>query len=320
MAAVLPSRRRGIALGLLADRVLGEPSTALHPVARFGQAMQAVERHLYADSRAAGAWHTAAGVAMAGAAGVSVRSGATANPVASTMGGAVTGYVAVAARALGDAAMAVGEALAVDDLDRARARLSALVGRDPSHLDEKEMARAVVESVAENTVDAVVAPVFWALLAGSPGVLVHRAVNTMDAMVGYHSTRYERYGWAAARLDDLAAWLPARATAALVASCRPSSAGLVWRTVRRDAPAHPSPNSGVAEAAFAAVLGLRLGGENRYHDRVELRLPLGDGRPPEVADIRRSVRLSNDVTAALAGALLVVDVARVLRRARRRGP
>jgi len=306
--AGLPRRRRGVALGLLADRVLGEPLTVLHPVARFGQAMQAVERHLYADRRSAGAGHAAAGVAMAAVAGAAVRSGAAAS------------YVAVSARALGDAATAVGEALVVRDLDRARAGLSALVGRDPSHLDEKEVARAVVESVAENTVDAVVAPVFWALLAGPPGVLVHRAVNTMDAMVGHHSARYERYGWACAHLDDLAAWLPARVTAALVAACRPRSAGVVWRTVRRDAPAHPSPNSGVAEAAFAAVLGLRLGGENRYRDRVELRPQLGDGRPPETTDIHRAVRLSNDVTACLVGALLVADVPGVLRRARRRGP
>jgi adenosylcobinamide-phosphate synthase len=127
----------------------------------------------------------------------------------------------------------------------------------------------------------------------------------MDAMVGHRSTRYERYGWAAARLDDVAAWVPARATAALVAAVRPSAAAAIWTAVRRDAPDHPSPNSGVAEAAFAAALGLRLGGESRYGDRVEVRPPLGDGRPPEPADIARAVRLSHDVGLAVAASLVL---------------
>src|SRR5204863_6463621 len=124
------------------------------------------------------------------------------------------------------------------------------VGRDPSELDESGVARAVVESVAENTVDAVVAPACWAAVFGAPGVLAHRAVNTLDAMVGHRSARYARFGWAAARLDDGAAWVPARLTAVLVALVRPRAARLVWQAVRRDAPAHPSPNAGVAEAAF----------------------------------------------------------------------
>jgi adenosylcobinamide-phosphate synthase len=155
-------------------------------------------------------------------------------------------------------------------------------------------------------VDAVVAPALWALAFGAPGVLAHRAVNTMDAMVGHHSDRYERYGWAAARLDDGAAWLPARLTAVLVAACRPASASAVWRAVRRDAPAHPSPNSGVAEAAFAAALGLALGGESRYGDRLERRPRLGDGRAPERPDIVRAVALSRDVTLATALAAVAV--------------
>jgi adenosylcobinamide-phosphate synthase len=160
-----------------------------------------------------------------------------------------------------------------------------------------------VESVAENTVDAVVAPALWAAALGAPGALGYRAVNTLDAMVGHRSDRYLRYGWASARLDDLAGWVPARVTAALVAAVRPPRAGAVWTAVRTQAPAHPSPNSGVAEAAFAAALGLRLGGENRYGDRVELRPPLGTGRPAERGDIARAVGLSRDVTLALAGGL-----------------
>src|SRR5207237_4612721 len=115
--------------------------------------------------------------------------------------------------------------------------------------------------------------------------------------------------WAAARLDDLAAWVPARVTAAAVAAVRPRSAPAVWNAVRHEAPRHPSPNAGVAEAAFAAALGLRLGGENRYGDRIEVRPPLGSGRPPEPHDIARAVALSRDVTAALVAALLLWGLA-----------
>ena len=277
-----------VAWGLLADRLLGEPPVSPHPVSLFGRAMRGMEARLYRDSRGAGVVHAAVGVGLGVVAGSAVRSTAVAT------------YVSVAGRALGDAALSVASALEAGDLEEARSLLPALVGRDPSALDEKELARAAVESVAENTVDAVVAPALWALVAGARGALAYRAVNTMDAVVGHRSPRYERYGWASARLDDWAGWVPARVTAGLVALVRPRAAGAVWSTVRRDAPAHPSPNSGVAEAAFAAALGLRLGGSNRYEDRVELRPPLGDGRPPEPADIGLAVRLSRDVTLALA--------------------
>jgi adenosylcobinamide-phosphate synthase len=283
-----------VAAGLLADRLLGEPPDVVHPVAAFGRTMTAVERRLHRDSRVAGLVHAATGVALGLVAGRTVRSRGVAT------------YVAVAGRMLGTTATDIHATLASGDLEAARARLPMLVGRDPSGMDEGEIARAVVESVAENTVDAVVAPALWAAVAGAPGVLAHRAVNTMDAMVGHRSPRYERYGWAAARLDDAMAWVPARATAALVAAVRPRSAGEVRRVVLRDAPAHPSPNSGVAEAAFAAALGVRLGGMVRYGERVEDRPRLGDGRPVVADDIVAAVRLSRDVTAALGAALLLV--------------
>ncbi len=214
-------------------------------------------------------------------------------------------YLAVGGRGLGRAALEVADALAVDELDRARGLLPTLVGRDPSALDAKEIARAVVESVAENTVDAIVAPALWAAIAGGGGALGYRATNTLDALVGHRSSRYLRFGWASARLDDVANWVPARLTAALVAVARPHRARDVWSVVRQHAPAHPSPNAGVAEGAFAAALDLRLGGENRYGDRVELRPYLGFGRPAEAADIRRAVNLSGEVrTILLAGLIL----------------
>jgi adenosylcobinamide-phosphate synthase len=217
----------------------------------------------------------------------------------------VATWLAVAGKGLAAAAADVASALDAGELDRARALLPALVGRDAAGLDAKGVARAVVESVAENPVDAVVAPALWAAALGAPGALGYRAVNTLDAMVGHRSPRYARYGWASARLDDLAGWVPARVTAALVAAVRPGQAASVWAAVRTQAPAHASPNAGVAEAAFAAALGLRLGGENRYGEAVELRPPLGTGRPPEPRDIAAAVRLSRHVSLALAGALAV---------------
>jgi adenosylcobinamide-phosphate synthase len=293
----------GAAIGIVVDHLAGEPPIDPHPVAVLGRALSSVERTLYRDRRSAGIAHAAAGLVLGATAGAALRSTAVAT------------YLAVAGRALGDAALAVADALGDGDIERARQLVPALVGRDPSTMDDKELCRAAVESVAENTVDAVVAPALWAAALGAPGALGYRAVNTMDSMVGHHSARYERYGWAAARLDDAAGFVPARATAARGAAVRPRVARAVWRTVRRDAPNHPSPNAGVAESAFAAALGLRLGGENRYGDRVEVRASLGGGRPPERADIERAVRLSGDVGLALAGSLAALGVAR--RRGRR---
>ena len=286
------------AAGLVADRLLGEPPAGHHPVAAFGSIMRAVEARLHRDGRAAGVAHAATGVGLGAAAGAVIGSAAVAT------------YLAVAGRELARAAGGVGTALHRGDLEAARRLLPGLVGRDPAGLCEREVARAVVESVAENTVDAVVAPALWGALAGAPGALAYRAVNTLDAMVGHRSARYRRYGWASAKLDDMAGWAPARATAILVAAVRPRSALAVGRAVARDAPAHPSPNAGVAEAAFAVALGLRLGGENRYGERVEVRPPLGRGRPAEAADIARAVRPATDVGTALAVALGVAGAAR----------
>ncbi|MGI8882352.1 MAG: adenosylcobinamide-phosphate synthase CbiB [Jatrophihabitans sp.] len=296
------SRAVAAAAGIVADRLIGEPPVGPHPVALLGGVLHRVERGLYADRRSAGVLHAAIGVAIGTFAGSVCRSTCLAT------------YVSVAGRGLADAADAIDAALAAGDLSRARTLLPALVGRDPDRLDEAEVCRAVVESVAENTVDAVVAPALWAAVAGAPGALGYRSVNTMDAMVGHRDDRYSRYGWASARLDDAAAWLPARITAALVAGCRPSAARRVVRVVRRDAPAHPSPNSGVAEAAFAAALGVRLGGVSSYAGRVEVRPTLGDGRPASPGDIGRAVRLSRDVSLALAGVLAVVGLAPAVHR------
>jgi adenosylcobinamide-phosphate synthase len=296
------NRALAVAIGLGADCLLGEPPLRPHPVAVLGRSLKRVEDSVYADTRANGVVHAGVGVALGATAGAGLGSTAVAT------------YMTTAGRALREAATDVERALVDGDLLRARTLLPALVGRDPADLDEKGICRAVVESVAENTVDAVVAPAMWGLVAGAAGTVAYRAVNTMDSMIGHREERYAAYGWAAARLDDAAAWVPARVTALLVAACRPRAASRVAHVVQRDAPAHPSPNAGVAEAAFAAALDLRLGGETRYGSRVELRPMLGDGRAPDVRDIPRATRLSRDVTIALAGLLGGVGLVRAVRR------
>ena len=293
------------AVGLVADRVLGEPPAPVHPVAAFGRAMTTLERRVWQDSRMVGAGYAATGIGLGWAAGFALGS--------SIPAGAVATWLVVAGRALGEEARVIGERLADDDLDGARRRLPALVGRDPESLDAKGVARAVVESVAENTVDAVVAPACWAALGGAAGAGFYRAVNTLDAMVGHRNERYRQFGWAAARLDDAANWIPARLTALLVAAVRPAQAREVLEALVHP-PAHPSPNAGVAEAAFAAALGLRLGGDTVYAGRIDPRPTFGTGRPPGAADIDAAVRLSRDVTLALAALLATPALVAALTR------
>lgn len=210
---------------------------------------------------------------------------------------AVATWAVVGGTSLGREARAIGGALRAGDTEVARERLPHLCGRDPQALDDQQMARAVVESVAENTSDAVVGALVWGAVAGVPGLLAFRAVNTLDAMVGHKSPRHLRYGWASARLDDLAGWPGARLTALAAVLAGPDRRGAV-RAWRADAAAHPSPNAGPVEASFAGALGVRLGGSLAYGGRVEHRAVLNGaaGRPVEVADIERAVRLSRRVT------------------------
>lgn len=277
-------------LALAADAVTAEPASEVHPVAWFGSLMRRSEQLVWADRRPNGVLHLGVGVAVAAATAWALEA-AIGRPSAAV----VAATVALGGRMLGDVAIDVGDALERDDLAGARAATSMLVGRDPSTLDEAEIVRAVFESVAENTVDAVTSTLLWTSAAGARGALVHRAVNTLDAMVGHRNERYGRFGWASARADDAVNWIPARVTAVAVAVVRPQRAGAVYRAVRRDARNHPSPNGGVVETAFAAALGVRLSGVNRYGDRIEQRGPLGDGPPPVHHDIARAVRLGRDV-------------------------
>jgi adenosylcobinamide-phosphate synthase len=286
----------------VADLAFGDPAR-WHPVAGFGRLAARVERAVYAPSRASGTVYVLGMIALAAGTG---------ELIARTLGRgaallALT-WAALGGRSLAHEATAIAAALDDGDLDGARAALPALAGRDAAALDSTGVCRAVVESVAENTGDAVVGALLWGAVAGPAGVAGYRAANTLDAMVGHRSERYADFGWAAARLDDLASWPAARAGAALAAACAPLVGGSprgAWRVLRRDGAAHPSPNAGRLEAAFAGALGVRLGGPLSYGGRLEHRPVLGDGGAPDTAAVRRAVRLSLAVgalaTAACAG-------------------
>ncbi|MFV1989249.1 MAG: adenosylcobinamide-phosphate synthase CbiB, partial [Acidimicrobiales bacterium] len=184
-------------IGLALDAHFGDPVNRWHPVAWFGSAMNRLEYLTYQDERNAGVIHASIGIV-----GATVVGGIVNVP-------SLWSAIAIGGKGLDARAGEVQAALERGDIEAARTRLPWLVGRNPTELDEAEIARAVVESVAENTVDAVVAPLFWASLFGARGVIAYRAVNTLDAMIGYHNERYENFGWASARLDDLLNFLPA---------------------------------------------------------------------------------------------------------------
>ena len=306
----MQARAVGLAAGFVADRLLGDPATG-HPVAAFGRFAQDVERRVWADDVVTGAAYTSVLVGGAGAIGAVIARATRRRPLLQVVTTAATTWAVLGGRSLGREAVAVRDHLASGELPAARRRLTHLVGRDTETLDESEISRAVVESVAENTSDAVVAPLLAGAIAGVPGLVAYRVANTLDAMVGHRSDRYARFGRASARLDDLLNLVPSRLSALLAAALAPVVGGdrrhalEVWR---RDAPHHPSPNAGPVEAAFAGAFDVRLGGVNTYADRVEDRHMLGDGRPVEPGDITRSIRLADLVGAAALGVALLIAV------------
>lgn len=316
--STLRGRAIGLALGYLADAVLGDPRRG-HPVAAFGTAATALERLTYADGRAAGAAHTGALLGLLGLLGVAAeRAAARRGPACTAAVTAATTFVALGGTSLARTGAGMARRLEAGDIAGARALVPSLCGRDPASLDDAGIARATVESVAENTADAQVAPLWWGAIAGVPGLLVYRGANTLDAMIGHKSPRYLHFGWAAARFDDVANYLPARATGMLAVACAPVVSGSPLEALaawRRDARRHPSPNAGVVEASFAGALGVRLGGPTQYAHRLEIRPTLGEGRAPEIADVTRSVRLSRAVQMAAAGAAVLIVAVRSGRRA-----
>lgn len=204
-------------------------------------------------------------------------------------------WTTIAIKGLATAGKSVLVPLEKGDLGKAREQLSMIVGRDTKTLPESEIVRGTVETVAENTVDGITAPLFWAIIGGAPLAMVYRAINTLDSMVGYKNERYSEFGWASARLDDVVNWIPARITAisiwlsAFVIKGSKKKNG--WNILWRDARKHPSPNSGWSEAMVAGLLGIQLGGVNYYQGRKSVRATMGNkGRELIYSDIRKTIR------------------------------
>ncbi len=298
----------------LLDLIVGDPPWLPHPVVLIGRVIGGLERVLrglirYVRGgpgleRMAGVLLTVTVVAVTYA--VTATAVIMAARLLEDLGMAVSVLLVsttLASRGLGEAAMRVYAPLAKGNLGEARQMLSHIVGRRTESLPANEVARGAVESVAENTVDAVVAPLFYAFIGGAPLAMAYRAVNTLDSMVGYRNERYLNFGWASARLDDLANLLPARITGVLMTAASAIcglDAAAAWRAVARDAGRHPSPNSGIPEAAMAGALGVRLGGLNQYEGAVSFRAYMGDARRPlQAGDIITAVRVMQ-VTAFLA--------------------
>jgi adenosylcobinamide-phosphate synthase len=302
----------GLVGAVAADAVFGDPRRG-HPVAGFGAAARRLEDLMYADTRAAGTAFAACGTGLAIGPAIAAALACRGRPAARLGLTLTCTWTVLGGQSLARAAGQVRMALAAGDLDDARRLLPSLCGRDPGHLGATQLAAAVIESVAENTSDAVAAPLLWGALGSVPALAGYRAVNTLDAMVGHRSCRYERFGWASARLDDVANVAPARLTALLASVCAPAVAGspeAAWLAARRDGPLHPSPNAGWCEAAFAGALGLRLGGPVSFSGIPENRPVLGTGRTPEPGDISRAVRLSRIITAASTAIAAALALAR----------
>lgn len=283
------------------DRLLGDPRWLPHPVVGMGKAIAAIEAAIrrLVKPRA----YRAAGLLLP----LLVAGGgfaltwavlwllAQVSPWLAALAEAALIATTIAAKGLRDAGMEVCGHLRRGDMPAAQRALGMIVGRDTAQLQKPDVVRGAVETVAENIVDAVISPLFFALLGGAPLAMAYRAVNTLDSMVGYKNDKYLHLGWASARLDDIANYIPARLTALLLIAAawllRFNAKGAA-AMVRRDASSHPSPNSGYPESAVAGALGIRLGGENSYHGVISFRAYMGDKtRELEAEDIPRTSRM-----------------------------
>jgi adenosylcobinamide-phosphate synthase len=307
-----------MAVAMIVDAALGWPEGLFvrigHPVAWLGKLIDVLDKGCNRSSDPS-ALRRAAGVAVALfviALSVAVACALQALFVPAWSRIVLVGILAwplVALRSLHDHVAAVSHPLRSGDLALARMAVAQIVGRDPAALDEAGIARAAIESLAENTCDGVVAPVFWGALFGLPGIVGYKAVNTLDSMIGHRTSRHESFGWAAARIDDVANLIPARLTALLFAllAARPS---IAMSCMMRDAKRHRSVNAGWPEAAMAGALGVRLSGP-RIYDGIVAEEPWlnGAARDPHAADIEQGLKLYRRAMILLAGLLLILAFA-----------
>ena len=296
-------------LAYLLDLLLGDPPGWPHPVRLLGTIIHYWESVLYQAKVGAGAlfWLAVMATTVVLIFGVLAVS-ALLPPWAGVAILAYFLYAGLATRSLHLESLKVETALLKGDLEGARASLSMIVGRETSHLSQEDMRRAVIETVAENLADGVVAPMFFTLLLGLPGLFLYKAANTMDSMVGYKNYWYAQFGKVAARADDVLNFIPARLTALLMI---PTAAALgldwrgAWRILRRDRGKAASPNAGCPEAAMAGALGVRLGGPSIYFGRPVDKPYIGDpGQPLDQERYRRAVRLLYGTSLAMAALTL----------------
>jgi adenosylcobinamide-phosphate synthase len=285
--------------GFLLDLLLGDPPWLPHPVRLIGRVAGWAEPHyrrLIADEHLAGALF-AAGIVIAagGSVWLVLWMMQQIHPVLAGLTMVYFMYSGLAVRDLSREAMVVWGKLQAAELVGARQQLSRIVGRDTEQLDTPEIVRATVETVAESTVDGILAPMFFAALGGAPGLWAYKAINTLDSMVGHREAPYTHFGWAAARLDDIANFVPARVglllfgVGAWIAGGEPRQC---WDIGLRDGRKHPSPNAGISEAAMAGALGVRLGGRNIYDGVEDVRPYIGDPlRPLDISCIPQAIRV-----------------------------
>lgn len=283
-----------LTLALVIDRIVGDPPHWPHPVRWMGNLITFLEKRLNKGQRKRNgvlmlvivvviSFLTATGT---------VGLASVIHPIVGVLAESMLIAMTLSQKSLKQAALAVHHPLTKGDLKEARKRLSYIVGRDTAHLNEAEITRATVETVAENTADGITSPLFWAFFGGAPLAVVYRAINTCDSMVGYQNEQFADFGWASAKLDDIANLLPSRLTGVLMLLAmkpKQSDRRTAWRILLRDAPKHPSPNSGWCEAATAAVLMIQLGGTNTYKGVISTRAKLGEAIFPLQANHMKDV-------------------------------
>ena len=310
-----------ILIGAGLDCLIGDPQWMPHPVRLMGALIEALEKLIRRDEDTPGEQRFKGAIVVLFVLstvtqitwGILARMYAL-HPLAGIAAESILCFYALAARSLGDAAMEVYRPLAAGNVEAARGAVSMIVGRDTQNLDRDGIIRAAVETVAENTADGVIAPLFYMALGGAAGAMAYKAINTMDSMLGYRNEKYQYFGTAAARLDDAAGFVPARLSGLLLVAAAKLTgldAAGAWRIFCRDRYAHKSPNSAHPESACAGALGVRLAGDAVYFGKKVSKPYIGDPvREIEAEDIPRSVRL---MYAASGLGLAVVIAALVVR-------
>ncbi len=298
-----------LALGaVVIDRLVGDPRTALHPVVIIGNWIAWLERQLLSASHTPGRKKMAGAMLVAtvlavtyGLAWLLLTALTALHPWAGYIGGALLLSFTISPRSLAEAGREIAGFLTTGNMAEARYKVGWIVGRDTARLDTAEVTRATVETIAENIVDGITSPLFYAIIGGIPLACLYRAVNTMDSMVGYKNEKYRDFGMVAARVDDVFNFLPARITGMLIilaAVILNRDAGGAWQAIRRDAAKHPSPNSGFAEAGVAGALGIRLGGLNYYGGVASLRAYMGEAKHTlQPVHIEQAIQIMYWVTA-----------------------